>query len=333
MRKIFLITIVLFTAYRCEWALIEGDPPDEPLENFQIFWESFDRHYPFFELKQIDWNSIRATYEVQIDRHTTPEQLHGIFEEIIPILKDGHVELYGYRGDRITFEYQSGFPSNEGRHTFQYIEQLRRVNQSVEYADLINSDLGYILIRSFGGPRSHFKVIDDILSQFQDKSGLVIDVRSNGGGSDQNSDLIAGRFADRERLYKLVKYRNGPEHDDFTDWYAYYIEGEGERYLKPVAVLTNRGTYSAAEDFVLAMRSFPQVTVVGSQTGGGSGNPIVRELPNGWSVRLSAWYAATPDEASYEGIGLIPDISVNISQQDSLDQRDTMLEEAMTLLN
>jgi len=61
----------------------------------------------------------------------------------------------------------------------------------------------------------------------------------------------------------------------------------GLRYTDPIALLTNRRTFSAAESFVLAMRTLPQVTIVGDTTGGGSGNPLHRELPNGWGLSVS----------------------------------------------
>ena len=43
---------------------------------------------------------------------------------------------------------------------------------------------------------------------------MIVDVRDNGGGSTQNSDSIAGRFADAEYLFAYYRDRNGPDHDD-----------------------------------------------------------------------------------------------------------------------
>ena len=57
---------------------------------------------------------------------------------------------------------------------------------------------------------------------------------------------------------------------------------------RKVVVLTNRHSYSATNDFVNSMRCFPNVTLVGDKTGGGSGLPFSSELPNGWGVRFSA---------------------------------------------
>ena len=163
--------------------------------------------------------------------------------------------------------------------------------------------------------------------------GIVVDVRNNGGGSDRNSKTVASRFFDEKRLFRYVRYRNGPRHSDFTDFIPDYIEPEGKtQFTKPVILLTNRRCFSATEDFVLAMRILPQVTVVGDTTGGGAGNPVLRVLPNGWLYRLSRWIEYTSEKESFEGIGFAPDILVGISPADSLSGKDTILETAIRML-
>jgi hypothetical protein len=197
----------------------------------------------------------------------------------------------------------------------------------------LTDKIGYIHISSFSGSEETFLEINGILEDFQNLNGLVIDVRHNGGGSINNSDLIASRFAVQKKLYAYVKWRNGPEHDDFTEPQELTIEPSEEwRFSKPVALLTNRSVFSSAEDFVLAMRVFPHVTVIGDITGGGAGNPILRELPNGWVYRLSRWQELTPEMENYEGIGLMPDVLVGILEEDLAAGRDTILETAITTL-
>jgi C-terminal processing protease CtpA/Prc len=99
-----------------------------------------------------------------------------------------------------------------------------------------------------------------------------------------------------------------------------------------VAVLTNRRCFSATEEFVLAMKVLPHVVVVGDTTGGGIGNPLYRELPNGWVYQVPRWIEFTPEMTIIEGVGLAPDFPVSISKADSDRGRDTILEEAIRLL-
>ncbi|HDL18613.1 MAG TPA: peptidase S41, partial [Bacteroidetes bacterium] len=158
-------------------------------------------------------------------------------------------------------------------------------------------------------------------------------VRDNGGGNSGFAKIIVNRFADNKRQVSFVRYRNGPDHDNFTDYIPQYIFPEGKRqYTKPVAVLTNRKSFSATEYFVLAMRTLPHVTIIGDTTGGGSGIPISRELPNGWAYRLPRSMQLTPDSVNYEGIGLAPYIFVVNPYTDKIFSTDTQLVRAVHFL-
>ena len=78
---------------------------------------------------------------------------------------------------------------------------------------------------------------------------------------------------------------------DFSEPYPFYFDPAPSNRImwgKPVVVLCNRSTFSAANNFVSVMKCLPGVTVAGSTTGGGSGMPFSSELTNGWGVRFSA---------------------------------------------
>jgi hypothetical protein len=130
------------------------------------------------------------------------------------------------------------------------------------------------------------------------------------GGTLSPGDGIGDRV-----LYRRIQCRDGPQHDDFSPPEDDHLEPSGRaRFLGPVALLTNRRTFSAAESFVLAMRATPNVTVIGDITGGGSGNPIQREMPNGWTFTISRWIERAPDGTTHEGVGLEPDLPALIPE-------------------
>ena len=81
----------------------------------------------------------------------------------------------------------------------------------------------------------------------------------------------------------------------------------------------------------MKMRIFPQVTIMGDKTGGGSGFPFTSELPNGWTVRFSAC-PMLDNEKQLTEFGIEPDISVSIIDSDLLGGKDTILEEAILYL-
>ena len=90
-------------------------------------------------------------------------------------------------------------------------------------------------------------------------------------------------------------------------------------------MLTNRGVFSAANEFVKYMKCFPKVTIVGDRTGGGAGLPFSAELPNGWGVRFSACPMYDRDRQCTE-FGIDPDYFVSQSDADFLRGRDSLIE-------
>jgi C-terminal processing protease CtpA/Prc len=175
--------------------------------------------------------------------------------------------------------------------------------------------------------------IDVIINTLKDCKGIIVDIRNNGGGNDALGNVVAGRFADQQRIYSYIRWRNGPGHSDFTEYQAATIPPQGTRqFTKPVALLTNRHCFSSAEGTILMMKALPNVTVIGDTTGGGSANPIALTLPNGWSYRVSRWIQYTAQKTVFEGKGLPPDIPLWISPADSAAGRDAILEKAIQFL-
>jgi hypothetical protein len=316
----------------CGRALMEPDPAADPVANFEALWQEFDRHYSFFQLKDIDWDSLHAEFRPRVNGSTAPYPLFNVMADLLAHLEDGHVLL---RGPQWTYQYRewySAHPRNfDQRVVLNYLENI---GYSPSRAILAGrwGEYGYIRLDDFA-TENLIQEFDGVLEGFQDVEGLILDLRDNGGGSDTNSEAVAGRFADRRRLYRRFQYRNGPDHGDFTPLQDDFITPRGPfQFTRPVAVLTNRGVFSAAESFVLAMRILPQVTIVGDTTGGGSGNPMQRELPNGWTYQLSRWIEWTPEGEAYEGVGLAPDLPIGITQRDQERERDTIMHAAAQVL-
>ena len=114
-------------------------------------------------------------------------------------------------------------------------------------------------------------------------------MRDNGGGNLTVVDKLVSQFIDQTITAGYICHKTGPGHDDFSRPFAYTIEpATGHvRWLKPVVVLTNRSTFSAANNFVSIMKSRKNTAIVGDITGGGSGMPFSSELPCGWGIRFS----------------------------------------------
>ena len=187
--------------------------------------------------------------------------------------------------------------------------------------------VGYVRIPSFAGS-GWASELDEALDSMPTARSLIVDIRDNPGGDVTLAVSLAGRFASEERTYGYVQIRDGPAHSDFSSEVAETVTPSGRHFRGPVFVLSNRRDFSAAEDFVLAMRALPRVAIVGDTTAGASGGPIVRELPNGWTYQLSEWLEYTASHQLFEGIGLAPDVTARPTPADARDSVDIALERA-----
>jgi len=335
----YLLFVILIIS--CEKLFIEKDPANDPESNFEILWDTFDRHYALFVIKNIDWDSLYNVYRPQVSQNTTPQQLYNILFNMMLELEDSHVDIYPDFDAPSGYDQLEGYPENSPENADNYLSNIQRTDKFL-YGNITGSELGYIRIFDFEGDvnpfnpdeeNEDFKRIDEILIELQDKEGLVIDVRSNEGGNDFNSMVVAGRFANERQVFEYINWRNGEEYDNVISKER-YIEPKGEIiYTKPIAVLINRGTHSAAEGFIDMMKLFPQVTLIGGNTGGGFGGGSFFELPNGWTYRLTTSYSLDAEGNYFGSIGISPDIEVTISEADAANEIDTILEEAITQLN
>ena len=308
----------------------------EPEENFEHLWRTFDRNYALFGAKKVDWDALYALYRPQVTAETTGDELFEIMSNLLAHLNDNHVRLTA--GER---RFQSGILGEMEMKDFsldlvkeKYLgnDFETRVRDVFTYGWL-SQQIGYFHFRGFGALARSTAAIDEIIETFHNARGIVVDVRANGGGDDRVGKAIADRFADRRRLYMTTRTRNGPEHDDFDARKYWYVEPDGpRRFTRPVILLTHRFSVSAAENFALAMRVIPHVTVAGDATSGVFADVYGDVLPNGW--RFSVSYKLFEDYRGFcwEGIGVPADLRQTNSPLDIDDKRDRVLEFAIGLI-
>jgi hypothetical protein len=314
-------------------------PPSPPtssaLDLFDALWSDFDVNYSFFDLKVINWDDSRTRFRSQLSSTSTDNDLFNVLSSMLLELEDAHVRLDTPIGDSVYTGWFDQFPANFDQTviTATYLGSNAMMSPQVNMLfGEIDANIGYLRVHSLGGS-GYGADIDFILNQLGGISALIVDLRSNGGGNDQNGEAVAARFADITRLYRRVRFRDGPNHGDFGEFLDSFISPAGaQSFQGPVAILTNRGTISSAESMLLAFAVLPNVVSVGDFTGGGSGNPVQRTLANGWQYTVSRWIEFRPDGTTFEGVGIEPDIRVDISSTDAAALRDTIMDTAISNL-
>ncbi|HUP56170.1 MAG TPA: S41 family peptidase, partial [Bdellovibrionota bacterium] len=170
-------------------------------------------------------------------------------------------------------------------------------------AMVLPGGLGYLRLDAFSGSQSFF-LLDQMMRRLADTKGLVIDLRKNGGGDQSGNSIIAKlisapvtRYTTSERMsgflfharptYQFLPSAPGAL---FADWHELRVQPSADRnYLgKPVIALTSNYCFSACDTFTAGLKSNRLATVIGEATAGGTGTPLVFDLPvSGHQFRYS----------------------------------------------
>jgi carboxyl-terminal processing protease len=301
----------------CGSAVVGPDPIADRAAVFDELWSQLDYHYAYFELKGVDWNDIGRRHRAKAVGAASDAAFAGAMADMLAELRDPHVALLPAGAAPatrfITPWEMEGIRVNETVIATVHVPALQSTSGGHIRHGALSASMGYLRVPSFSGA-GWASEMDEALAALPTATTLVVDIRGNRGGSNPLALEIAGRFASGRNLLGYIRTRNGPRHSDFTDFIGMYVAPAGSRRFQgSVALLTDRGTVSAAEDFALALRATGRVTVLGDTTAGASGGPVTRELPNGWSYQFSTWVAFTPERRTFEGIGLAPEVVVRAS--------------------
>ena len=139
----------------------------------------------------------------------------------------------------------------------------------------------------------------------QDAVGLVFDVRNDPGGYSDEMVAILDRLLPEGILFQRRDYAGRKEEE----------RSDGICVDLPMAVLVNRESYSAAEFFAAAMQEYGAAEIVGEQTYGKGNFQYEFPLSDGSAVWLSAGKYYTPNGNSLAGVGVEPDIPVELDTE------------------
>jgi retinol-binding protein 3 len=181
------------------------------------------------------------------------------------------------------------------------------LNNGLNALEILPGDIGYMRLQAFGS-------IEDLLPAaftFLGNTGaLIIDLRGNGGGMPSN--FVSSYLLPEDSIHLVTIYWN-----DRTDKFYTQRTLKGPRYLdKPVYLLTDKGTFSSAEEFAYDLQQLKRVTVVGEATGGGAnpgGTMPVHTFPDSSRVELYVSLAHVEhaiSKSNWEGVGVLPDVAV-----------------------
>ncbi len=192
---------------------------------------------------------------------------------------------------------------------------------------LVEKDIGYIrILRWADFSPAEF---DSQLQQFRNTNCIILDVRDNGGGSDNLAAQVIGRFINHKVVCSISFHRQ-PGTDQYRKTVE-FAEPRGEwQYSGKTAVLTNEGCVSATEHFVSGMKEAGAI-LVGTPTSGACGwiRPI--QLPGDvqlYCSRTFPFHGKVPSPLH----GIEPDELVLPTLEALRTGRDEVLDKAIQAL-
>ncbi|MBI4138511.1 MAG: S41 family peptidase [Candidatus Wildermuthbacteria bacterium] len=152
---------------------------------------------------------------------------------------------------------------------------------------------------------------------------IILDLRGNPGGYLDVSVDIAGWFLERGQTVVIEDFgKEGREK-------AYEARGNGRLGDYPVVVLMNEGSASASEILAGALRDQKGITLIGDKSFGKGSVQEVEDLRGGSSLKVTVANWLTPNRSLITGVGLDPDIAVEMTSDDYEAKRDPQLDAAL----
>lgn len=189
--------------------------------------------------------------------------------------------------------------------------------------EMKDGQIGYILISEFDSVTydQFVAALDDLESQGM--QGLVIDLRGNPGGNLTTvTDMLKLLLPEGTIVSTKDKYGNTEE---------ITCDGKHE-FTKPLAVLVNQYSASAAEIFSGAIQDYGTGTIVGMTTYGKGVVQQLMDLGDGTCLKVTIAEYYTPSGRSINGTGVTPDVEVEYEYDENNPEADNQLDKALEVV-
>ena len=188
------------------------------------------------------------------------------------------------------------------------------------YYEMKDEQTGYIAVSEFDDVT--YEQFETALNELeaQGMEGLVIDLRGNPGGNLTTvTDMLKLLLPEGTIVSTKDKYGNTEE---------ITCDGENE-FTKPLAVLVNEYSASAAEIFSAAVQDYGTGMIVGTTTYGKGVVQQIIDLGDGSCLKLTIAEYYTPNGRSINGTGVEPDIEVEYEYNENDPEADNQLDKAL----
>ena len=290
-----------------EW---DGGSIEEAMEN-EFVWAHQALSAPHaLRLQQLRYIT-RFPLETQVDvtfRNPESDEAQSVTMEVV--------------NERVSFSQSSFFAGVDG------------LELPVEFT-ILPSGYGYVAIYSFSdNERLTVQLWERMIRTFieAEVSGVIVDMRFNGGGSGFLADQMAAYFFQQEHILGYYASYNKQKDDFHFDPRAdqFILPPEDLRYDGEVAVIAAPGCFSACEFFSYDMTMDERAAVIAHYPTGGLGGGVDDFLmPEDTKIRFTISRAVDPDyNIHIEAQGVPPTVRVPVTRENVFSDEDVLLKAA-----
>lgn len=184
----------------------------------------------------------------------------------------------------------------------------RKITVEHVSSKMMDNNVAYIKIDSFDN-----NVAGSFKSQLTDLmkgnvNGIIIDLRSNGGGIVTEATDIADLFLEKDETILITKSKKDNEEK--------ITKSKQEPIVKntPVVILVNEATASASEILAGALKDKYNATIVGKTTYGKGVIQSLYNLKDGSGLKITTDEYFTPNHNKIQKTGITPDVEVDLTK-------------------
>ncbi|MFZ4279289.1 S41 family peptidase [Streptomyces rhizosphaericola] len=186
----------------------------------------------------------------------------------------------------------------DGKPSTRRLKRARLTPEAVTVSRLGTGPSAAYLLKVAAFTKGSGRQVRDAVRETPEDAGILLDLRANSGGLVTEAVTAASAFLDGGLV---------ATYDVRGEEQALYADPGGDTE-RPVVVLVDGGTMSAAELLTGALQDRGRAVTVGSRTFGKGSVQMPSELADGAVAELTVGHYRTPAGRSVEGTGITPDL-------------------------
>jgi tetratricopeptide (TPR) repeat protein len=286
---------------------LEGDLPPFPDLIYRLAWAFVDRNFLDRAARGAAWQPQRDAFT---DPGAKPVQAYAAVAASLASLGDPYTRL------RSAQETEALYVRGRLEKMVTDASGALSPSSSAVVTGDLGGDIGYLRLTTFSDPSAR-AAIRKALEQMAEKQGLVLDLRGNLGGLAAEADAVAGMLLEEGETLGFQRTGAGEEIQKVPQTRPAFAR-------KPLIILTDRRTGSAAEKLAAGLQGSGRATILGETTLGKGAGQMSRLLPGGAMLLVTAVESLTPAGEAIQGRGVIPDVPAE--GDESLEKAREILE-------